>query len=501
MNGWFGERATFELVMMRDDFSTFGPEDFKHQLDAPISPWFDAWAREMGGSPAIKLGEAKKLVKSRYARSRLVKMLKLTSVQFEGILTEVDADPLWRPVAEDYLGQAFAKPEVPDSAALVLPSRGIIAAAVLGPVRETKQNGKASTVAALMAPDEKEKQLLPAMCLSVIETPCPAQNNVSHPDFNRSTTELCAAFYCEHGTLSMGAPMVRHYGKAMRDRIKPPLGSKGTTRWPDPTEKAIAIKISNWDRKDARVSSPKHPAPPHARCGLSLACCCQPATHTFMSLPSSAQLMYKAGITIRRADMSEKAIANIDKYPIFVIDEESPAKYDDRLSLQTESQEKPALIGNSIDSLNAVNGPQGLWTQRAAIMPTPTILNFNGIPTSLAVPLPSQVSPSARPVAAQPVAAQPASAATATHAAPPGILFFEEDSTTIGSGHMAAPSPGTHSIHTLLHAHTLHVCALHVRTLHAHVLHAHSHISYVHTHFQVRSMKPPARTPFGRTNA
>ena len=98
-----------------EDFSGLGPEDFKDKLDAPISPWFNAWAREMGGSPAEKLMQAKRLAKSRFARSRLSKLLDLTSVHFESILTDplVKADPLWRPVAEDYLGRAFARPAVP----------------------------------------------------------------------------------------------------------------------------------------------------------------------------------------------------------------------------------------------------------------------------------------------------------------------------------------------------------------------------------------------------
>jgi hypothetical protein len=242
--------------MMDEDFSTLGPEDFKGKLYAPISPWFNAWGRELGGSPEAKLQEAKKLVKSRFARGRLGKMLQLTSTQFEGILTDpkVDADPLWRPVAEEYLGAKFARPEVPDSAALVNIQSRITATEPAPQERKAKANGKSNTIGARISAEQKEKQLLPAAMLDVIDTPCPALNNINQPDFTKATTEVCAAFYCEHGTLSMGAPMVRHFGKLMRNWVRPPIDAKGNTRWPDPTEKALAIKLSNWDRKDARVN-------------------------------------------------------------------------------------------------------------------------------------------------------------------------------------------------------------------------------------------------------
>ena len=131
----------------------------------------------------------------------------------------------------------------------------IAAAAPDGTLREPKPNGKANTVAALMGPEEKQMVRLPASALDVIETPSPAINNVTFPDFHRATTEICAAFYCEHGSLSMGGPMVRHYGILMREWVLPPIGASGNKRWPDPTEKAIAVKLGNWDRKDARVGS------------------------------------------------------------------------------------------------------------------------------------------------------------------------------------------------------------------------------------------------------
>jgi hypothetical protein len=114
--------------------------------------------------------------------------------------------------------------------------------------------------------------------------------------------------------------------------------------------------------------------------------------------------------------MSEKANENIEAYPIFVIDEDAPAKYDRRLAVEPPSV--PFLESGTLPTsapptsalpIATTSEPSHFIRPSAlampapspAIMPTPTVLDFNGMPgfngmpTQLAVPL-SQVSASIR---------------------------------------------------------------------------------------------------------
>jgi len=235
---------------MADEYASLGPDDFKHRHDAPMSPFFTAWGRELGQPGLDKLIAAKDLVKQRFGRARLSQMLLLTEEQFEGVLSEAGADPYWRLVCEDYLGAHFAKPEVPASSSAI--SRAIFRAPTEHMRLEVKPSGKASTVSSVLGEKLKEGTL-PLMALACMTTACPKLNNITIPDYHRAMTEICADFFCQHGTLSAGAPVVRHLAKQFRAVSKAPLNARGNERWPDPTEKAIAVKFANWDRKDARV--------------------------------------------------------------------------------------------------------------------------------------------------------------------------------------------------------------------------------------------------------
>jgi hypothetical protein len=260
------------------EYHSFGVEDFKYNLEAPITPWFKAWADEMGPEAGEQLMKAKDLVKSRFARPRLSKMLKLTNCQFEGVLTDAGANALWRPIAEEYLGAMFSKPSVPSSARLYH-HLGIDDEAQTCTMRLLKQNGKASTIASNLSLSEIASSTVPQAALDVIGTPCPELNNITPGEMGKAATEVCAAFFCMHGTLSMGGAMIRHQGRLMRAHAKPPLKATGNDRFREPWAKAIAIKCSNWDRKDARVRlhlEPARRAPRTVYASLcqARACCC-----------------------------------------------------------------------------------------------------------------------------------------------------------------------------------------------------------------------------------
>jgi hypothetical protein len=237
---------------MADEYAALGPDDYKERLDSPMSPFFTAWGHDLGESHTSKLLAAKDLVKARYGRSKIRQMLGLTEGQFEGILSEVGADPYWRLVCEEYLGAKFAKPQVPASAEAI--SRPIYQTPNDSLRQEDKPSGKASTIAAMLGVKVMESTL-PLAALTCMLTACPKLNPITPPDHYHATTEICAAFFCEHGTLSAGATMIRHMAGQFRAVAKAPLVAKGNARFKDPTAKAIAIKLGNWDRKDARVCS------------------------------------------------------------------------------------------------------------------------------------------------------------------------------------------------------------------------------------------------------
>ena len=430
----FERRVHIWFEMSREAYDALGPEDFKDKLDAPVTPWFESWAREMGGSAGEKLRGVKKIIKSRFARSRINKMLLLTSVQFEGVLTEAGADAHWRPVAEDYLGAQFVRPSVPESAMLAAcTSTDIAVPRVL--TRDAKPNSKAATVAAAMSANEREKLGLPAAMMDVIMTPSPALNNISAPELSAATTEVCAAFFCEQGTLSMGAPLIRHYGRAMANWIVPPIEMKGNKRWEDPIVKSIAIKLGNWDRKDARVCGSLTPG--HRMCVFF------PAQHSDSNASLMyvvVQIMYRAGITIALADMSEKARANVADYPIFVVDEDAPAKYTRRLLLPGESkssggeqQAEGAALPTATTAPNLTGAPPVLAVTAAPVstgglLTIPKPPNFNGFPVAMATPL------------------QNSSVQLVPPPAPPAVIFFEDDNAEpMNSGQMAHGAAVTHA--------------------------------------------------------
>ena len=285
-----------------------------------------------------------------------------------------------------------------------------------------------------MSANEREKLGLPAAMMDVIMTPSPALNNISAPELSAATTEVCAAFFCEQGTLSMGAPLIRHYGRAMANWIVPPIEMKGNKRWEDPVVKSIAIKLGNWDRKDARVCGSLTPG--HRMCVLF------PAQHSDSNASLMyvvVQIMYRAGITIALADMSEKARANVADYPIFVVDEDAPAKYTRRLlpgeskSSGGEQQAEGAALPTATTAPNLTGAPPVLAVTAAPVstgglLTIPKPPNFNGFPVAMATPL------------------QNSSVQLVPPPAPPAVIFFEDDNAEpMNSGQMAHGAAVTHA--------------------------------------------------------
>jgi hypothetical protein len=224
-----------------------GPEEYKENLDAPLTPFFEAWADELGGSPAERMRKVKKMVKSRYGRTRLRLMLKLTDTQFEGVLRDCECDPYFRLVTEEYLGAKFVKAAVPDSAALV-PSIARVAEVDL-PVRQEKK-GKKGTVSAKL--DSYESVLLPAESLAVIETPNLAVNTFKPGEMQKSARETAAAFFCEFGELAIGISLLRRLAGQLSIRA-PHCPLKGKVPKLMNWEHTLANVFENWARPDARV--------------------------------------------------------------------------------------------------------------------------------------------------------------------------------------------------------------------------------------------------------
>ena len=221
-------------------------EDFKDDLCAPLTPYFKGWADELGGTPGHRLIAVKKLVKSKYGRGKLGGMFKLTESQYEGLLVEAGCDPYFRIVTEEHLGQHFAQVQVPSSAALVPAVSRTADSADLYMRHEKK--GKQGTVSATLLSYEGE--LLPCEALAVISTPNIGANPISIPDLSASTTEIVASFFCEHGTLAIGANLVRLKGGQMGLHAPHlPSRSKKPCKW----DSSIQFKCENWARPDATV--------------------------------------------------------------------------------------------------------------------------------------------------------------------------------------------------------------------------------------------------------
>jgi hypothetical protein len=221
------------------------PEDFKDDLAAKLTPFYKGWANELGGSPGNRLLVLKDLIKSRFGRARLRGMLKLTDLQFEALLVEAGCDPYLRLVTEEHLSASFARAQVPSSAALVPAiSRTSYADSA---VRQEKK-GKKGTVSALL--ESYDGELLPCEVLAVITTPNIGANPISIPDLNAATTEILASFFCEHGTLAMGANLVRRKAAQMRLHVPNlPSRKKKLCTW----DNSIGHKVENWGRPDATV--------------------------------------------------------------------------------------------------------------------------------------------------------------------------------------------------------------------------------------------------------
>ena len=101
------------------------PEAFAGHPEAGVSPYYKAMAKDLGGaqtSPGAKAIRVKDILKGQYARSKLGAMFRLTSSQFDKVLTQAGAAVEWRDMVEETVGGKFAAPECPSSARLMVVS-------------------------------------------------------------------------------------------------------------------------------------------------------------------------------------------------------------------------------------------------------------------------------------------------------------------------------------------------------------------------------------------
>jgi len=236
------------------------PYSFALDLDVPLTPFFAAWASDVGDASveAKKIIDAKVLVKSRFARGRISSMLKLTKNQFEQVLVDVGADPSWRSVVEEYLDHEFVCCNAPPPSVTTLLQRlpqmvGITDGKEV--YRSVKSDlGKMVTVSRDLTEREIKETAIPDNIFINITTPNLLVNPITDPEMSLTTTAVALWVFAKYGKLNIGAKLRRWLVLQLDHRVGklPSFGNPPKLRtWAT----GLSAKLYNFDRPDARVQT------------------------------------------------------------------------------------------------------------------------------------------------------------------------------------------------------------------------------------------------------
>ena len=247
------------------------PADFTGQGDARGSPFFKAMARELGGSPGVKLIEAGKLVKGMYARSRLQQVFDLTQDQVGTVLVKAGVStevvPVWRRMLESASGFNFALPNVPASAHITTILQN-------GEGQGDKAIIRENTVSAQLGFECISRVSVPENLFSIVECKHPENRAISDTQVRQLSTAHAVWIFCKTGKFNIGARLVEHNAKQFDARYKFRMaGGKKNTRldW----EAILNRKALCLNRPDATVSSHHACLHVHTTASLTHNCVCR----------------------------------------------------------------------------------------------------------------------------------------------------------------------------------------------------------------------------------
>lgn len=366
------------------------PEAFAGHPEAGVSPYYKAMAKDLGGaqtSPGAKAIRVKDILKGQYARSKLGAMFRLTSSQFDKVLTQAGAAVEWRDMVEETAGGKFAAPECPSSARLMVVSASGENIEGHGEVTVVKVN----TVSDALGTKQIDRVIVPKVVFQSLpfEVMDAANVQLRAPDITALSRSFVLWVWCMTGKFNIGAPLCRHAAKQFDARHKLGLDPK-SPGGKDLLWMGILLRQARlMDRSDASVR-------PHSLYPVAL-----PLSLTAITA-ACPQRIIRIKIKVQQVDMCQKARDVVNKFAfLLVCDDATKTKYPDPLvgeipshQVQPESLSYPS-ISSSLPTPQPLEFSQPSPAIPPLLPPAPYTSHpsYNpSLPLALALPLPQQPS-------------------------------------------------------------------------------------------------------------
>ena len=413
------------LTTIEDDAP---PESYAGLRDARASPLFRAWARDYGGSPGEKILNLGRVIKSRYARTRIGPILMLTESQFEAACTDasVQGEAEWRATFEYYTQGKFAKPDVPSSASLMqrivyTPNTGQDENAHPQEIKAEKADfGKLNTVSKEIGSKVDGVWVAPAVS-KVVKTPNPYVNEITDPDVKAVSSEWAAWTFGSFGKMNVGSNFRRRCARQLQSKLpkmekrKVKGGKLADRTWDD----ILKRKAYMLDRPDAsvRARAARVPLQQPGECALMLLSC--------------SQAFQRTKIKIAKHNMCERALAAhaAGLFSIFeVVDDATMPVWPSPFEKPDEADLVPALCAAFEDEGDIELNLSAIRRQPLGILPAaPSVQLYSDLPMATAIPIGPAAAPTAIPIgpAAAPMGMQMFPQGGATPAAAAALPFDE----------------------------------------------------------------------------
>ena len=188
------------------------PEAFAGHPEACVSPYYKAFARELGGaltSPGAKAIKIKDILKGRFGRTRMGQMFRLTSSQFDMVLRDAGAAVEWRDLIEETAGGKFAVPDWCTSSGgleRAAVGRSQVANEARGDLTVAREN----TVSDALGRRQIERVVVPKAVFQSVTVSDVSNVRLNGPQITLLSRAFVLWVWSKTGKFSVGAPLCRH---------------------------------------------------------------------------------------------------------------------------------------------------------------------------------------------------------------------------------------------------------------------------------------------------